>query len=180
MTALCGFHHVGVLTDDLDGFLAFYQTTFGARVVRDTTDGGVRNALIDVGGGLLNVFLVEGTDVLHPDRPGFRSGRLNHYALSVPTLDAFLEIRRRLIEADRSEGSVRDFGSAWSLKFHDPDGFESELVWTINSDRPLTSPPRILTEQEALTTAGLEAVREPPDSAFGLESSSEGARVEDR
>lgn len=170
MTALCGIHHVGVLTDDLDGFLAFYQTTFGAGVVRDTTDDGVRNALIDVGGSLLNVFLVQGADLPAPELRSTRSGRINHYALSVPTPGAFLDIRRRLIEADRSDGSVRDFGSAWSLKFHDPDGFESELVWTIDSGRPLTSPPRILTEQEALTTAGLEPPREPPDSAFEPDS----------
>jgi len=31
-------NHIGVVTDDLDRFLAFYQTTFDAPVVRETSD----------------------------------------------------------------------------------------------------------------------------------------------
>ena len=169
MTVLCGLNHIGVVTDDLDRFLAFYQTTFDAPVVRETSDDGVRNALIDVGGGFLHVFLVAGDNMPHPDWPGSRSGRLNHFALSVPTRDAFLEIRRRLMDAGQSEGVVRNFGAVWSLKYRDPDGFESELIWTVNPHGQLSSPPRILAEQEVLTSAGLEATRKPPDSTCDLD-----------
>jgi catechol 2,3-dioxygenase-like lactoylglutathione lyase family enzyme len=164
MTVLCGLNHIGVLTDDLDRMLAFYQTTFGAPVVRDATDDGVRNALIDVGGGLLNVFQAGG-HAPHPDRPSFQSGRLNHFALSVPTREAFFEIRRRLVDAGRSDGLVRDFGSAWSLKYRDPDEFVCELIWTVDSHGRLSTPPRILADQDELAAAGLEALREPPDLA---------------
>ena len=104
MTALRGLHHVGLLTEDLDRFLAFYQTTFDVRVVRDTNDDGVRNAFIDVGGGFLHVFPVAGIPGPAPYPPRFHSGRLNHFALSVSTRKALLEIRRRLMDAGRSDG----------------------------------------------------------------------------
>jgi catechol 2,3-dioxygenase-like lactoylglutathione lyase family enzyme len=163
MTALHGLHHVGILTDDLDRFLAFYQTTFGARAVRDTTDDGVRNALIDVGGGFLHVFLVAGGNSPRPDLPRFQSGRLNHFALRVPTGNALLEIRRRLMSAGRSDGLVRDFGAVWSLKFRDPAGVDFEVIWTVNQSERLSSPPRILAEQDALTAAEPGAISFSPE-----------------
>jgi catechol 2,3-dioxygenase-like lactoylglutathione lyase family enzyme len=168
VTGLCGLNHVGVVTTDLERFLAFYRTTFDAPTVHDTTDNGVRSALIDVGGSFLQVFAAAGDNTAHPDRPDSRSGRLNHFALSVPTRDAFFEIRRRLMDAGRTEGSVRDFGAAWSLRYHDPDGFESELIWTTDPHARFATPPRILAEPEGLTTARLAALPELPDPEYEL------------
>jgi catechol 2,3-dioxygenase-like lactoylglutathione lyase family enzyme len=160
MTALCGFHHVGVLTDDLDRLLTFYRAVFDARAVRDITEDGVRNALIDVGGGaLLHAFLVADGQATDTGRSRFQRGRLDHLALNAPTRDAFLELRSRLMHAGASDGRVRDFATLWSLKFRDPDGVECEVIWTANPDGWLSSPPRILAQEEIDTLLDPSTVR---------------------
>ena len=92
--------------------------------------------------------MTAGDNTPHPDQPGSRGGRLNHFALSVPTRDAFLQIGRRLMDAGQSQRSVRDCGAGWSLKYHDPDGYESELIWTINPQGRLSTPPGTLPNQK--------------------------------
>jgi len=85
MTALGGFHHVGVLTTDLDRLLAFYRTVFDAEPVVDRIDGGVRSALIDVGGGgFLHAFEVPEGQMPLAGQPKYQRGRLDHLALAAP------------------------------------------------------------------------------------------------
>ena len=42
--------------------------------------------------------------------------------------EAFATIRGRLVEHGASDGTVNDFGGAWSLFFRDPDGLEGEVL----------------------------------------------------
>jgi len=56
----------------------------------------------------------------------FGRGRIDHLGLQAASLDAFEEIRRRLIERGASDEFVTDFGSILSLFFRDPDGLEGE------------------------------------------------------
>lgn len=42
-------------------------------------------------------------------------------------MEAFSEIRRRLIALEATDGFVTDFGSVLSLFFIDPDGLEGEV-----------------------------------------------------
>jgi hypothetical protein len=42
-------------------------------------------------------------------------------------------IRRRLIDAGASDGTVNDFGRVHSLFFRDPDGLEGEVLVAKNS-----------------------------------------------
>jgi catechol 2,3-dioxygenase-like lactoylglutathione lyase family enzyme len=149
MTALAGFHHVAVLTSDLDRLLDFYRRVFDAPAVwLNATAEGVRNALIDVGGGgLLHAFDVPGATAAVPARPRFQRGRLDHIALTAPTREAFLDLRRRVVEAGGGDGRVRDHGPAWSVAFRDPDGMEGEVMWMRDPDAPIRAP-RYLTDRE--------------------------------
>jgi catechol 2,3-dioxygenase-like lactoylglutathione lyase family enzyme len=139
MTVLHGFHHVAVLTDDLDRLLAFYRRVFDAPVVLSGTEDGRRHALIDVGGGgLLHAFEVPDGQMPPADNPRFQRGRLDHLAFHAPTQMAFLELRRRVTEVGATVGRVRDSGTTWSVTFRDPDGTECEVIW-VDPDVPLSS-----------------------------------------
>jgi catechol 2,3-dioxygenase-like lactoylglutathione lyase family enzyme len=139
VTVLSGFHHVAVLTTDMDRLLEFYRTVFDAPTVLDITEDGVRNAFIDVGGGgLLHAVSVAGAQAPQSEKPKFQRGRLDHIALTAPTKAAFLRVQRRVMEAGASDGRVRDLGAGWSLRFRDPDGAEGEVIW-VNPDVPLSS-----------------------------------------
>src|SRR5258708_14000313 len=107
MMALAGFNHVAVLTTDLDRLVAFSRRVFGAEAVYDGTDGGRRHALIDVGGsGLLHALVVAPGEMPPADRPRCQRGRLDHFGVTAPTRECFLELRRRALEADATDGQV--------------------------------------------------------------------------
>jgi catechol 2,3-dioxygenase-like lactoylglutathione lyase family enzyme len=124
-----GFDHVALLTADTDRLHAFYGSVFGAEVVRDDRlpDGG-RLSFVRIGQtSELNVFELPGnTQALQRPRM-FDRGRLDHLGLRASSTDSFREIRRRLMDADASDGFVTDFGPVLSVFFVDPDGLESEV-----------------------------------------------------
>ena len=66
-----------------------------------------------------------------PPAPGtmFQRGRLDHFALSASSEEAFREIHRRLASVAALDGQVRDMRTMWILGFHDPDGFYVEVIW---------------------------------------------------
>lgn len=133
MTLLGGIHHVAIRTPDLDRLLEFYRTVFDASVARDVIEDGARNVLVDVGGGsYLHAFV-------DPDAASSPGGRFDHVALAAPTAAAFLELRDRLLAAGGTDGRVRDFGVAWSLRFRDPDGMNGEVFWVKDPDVPLAA-----------------------------------------
>lgn len=124
-----GFNHVAILTGDTQRFIAFYRDVFGAEV-----DGAV-----DMGGqGLLtfvkvgaqaeiNLFEMRGNTEAQRQTPMFGRGRIDHLGLQAASLDAFEEIRRRLIERGAADEFVTDFGPVLSVFFQDPDGLEGEV-----------------------------------------------------
>ncbi len=59
--------------------------------------------------------------------PMLGRGRLDHLGLQAASLDAFEEIRRRLIDRGAADEFVTDFGPVLSLFFRDPDGLEAEV-----------------------------------------------------
>jgi catechol 2,3-dioxygenase-like lactoylglutathione lyase family enzyme len=125
-------HHMTFLTADMDRLIAFYERIFDARVVLDREDDGLRHAFIEIGPQtVLHPFEVPGVDL--PGRqPIFERGRLDHFALSAASEEAFREIRRRLIAegANATEGGlVTDMGSMLSFSFHDPDDGWHEVMW---------------------------------------------------
>jgi hypothetical protein len=57
----------------------------------------------------------------------FGRGRLDHVGFQATSMDAFEEIRRRLLARGACDEFVTDFGPALSLFFRDPDGLEAEV-----------------------------------------------------
>lgn len=142
MTLVDGAHHITFLTDDMDRLIDFYARVFDAPMTVDMTEEGVRHVFIEVGGGtVLHPFQAVGAPIPPPpEAPGqmFARGRLDHFALSAPSEEAFREVRRRLDAEGASDGRVSDMGNYWILGYFDPDGFYAEVMWrkpgTVDAD----------------------------------------------
>jgi catechol 2,3-dioxygenase-like lactoylglutathione lyase family enzyme len=126
---LDGVNHVAILTNDSDRLHRFYADVFEATVSRDGEEQpGVRLSFVDIGPNTeLNVFEVEGNREAERQVPMFGRGRIDHLGLQAASVDAFDEIRRRLIAVGATDGFVTDFGPILSVFFRDPDGLEGEV-----------------------------------------------------
>jgi catechol 2,3-dioxygenase-like lactoylglutathione lyase family enzyme len=125
---LSGINHVAVLTGDTDRFLEFYGGVFDATSETLEERDGFRLTLVSIGESAeLNVFELPDNTEHRRQRPMFGRGRLDHLALQAASLDAFDEIRNRLVARGATDGFVTDFGHILSLFFRDPDGLEAEV-----------------------------------------------------
>jgi catechol 2,3-dioxygenase-like lactoylglutathione lyase family enzyme len=125
---LDGLNHVAVLTSDSDRLHAFYSEVFEATVAHDFRDGDLRFSIVSIGPHTeFNVFEVVGNAESQRQVPMFGRGRLDHLGLQAASMDAFEEIRRRLLSRGACDEFVTDFGPALSLFFRDPDGLEAEV-----------------------------------------------------
>lgn len=129
---LKGLNHVAVITHDAARLQDFYEDVFEAEVVHDGPEGpagrGVRLSVIKIGDwSELNVFQIEGNTEADRQTPMFGRGRLDHLALQAGSLEAFEEVRRRLMARRAADDFVTDFGPMLSLFFRDPDGLECEV-----------------------------------------------------
>lgn len=125
---LSGINHVAILTADTTRFLDFYGGVFEAthEVLQDSD--GFRLTLVWIGPSAeLNVFQVDGNTEHERQVPMFGRGRLDHLALQAASVEAFDEIRSRLLDRAATDGFVTDFGHILSLFFRDPDGLEAEV-----------------------------------------------------
>ena len=124
-----GFNHVAILTTDTERFVRFYADAFGAEVVgRQAIGEGGRLTLVRVGEeSEINLFEVTGNTEAQRQTPMFGRGRIDHLALQAASVEAFEEIRRRLMASGASDDFVTDFGPVLSLFFRDPDGLEGEV-----------------------------------------------------
>src|SRR5450759_229842 len=104
-----GFHHVATLTKDSERLPSFYREVFDAPVV-------------------VNVFQIEGNTQADHQVPMFGRGRIDHIGLRAPTIEAFEEVRRRLMDRGAANDFVTDFGPVLSVFFTDPDGLEGEVL----------------------------------------------------
>ncbi len=127
---LDGINHVAVLTGDTERLSRFYTEVFDAPPALTIEDQpGFRLSLIDIGGGReLNVFEIGGNTEADRQTPMFGRGRLDHVGLQAASLEAFEEIRRRLIACGAADDFVTDFGPGFSVFFVDPDGLEGEVI----------------------------------------------------
>jgi catechol 2,3-dioxygenase-like lactoylglutathione lyase family enzyme len=124
-----------VMTNDTDAFHAFYREVFDATISQDfEPEPGMRLSMVDIGEGReLNVFQVDSSTTASSDDPMFHRGRLDHIGLQASSLEAFEEIRSRLMARRASDEFVTDFGPVLSVFFVGPDGTEGE-VCVINPD----------------------------------------------
>lgn len=56
----------------------------------------------------------------------FGRGHIDHFGLDVADAKIFEELRRRLVEAGATDGTVTDFGITRNVWFEDPDGMGCE------------------------------------------------------
>jgi len=126
---LDGFNHVAILTADTERFVEFYRDVFGATVLGEQRmgDEGVLT-FVEIGGQReINLFEVRANSEAQRQAPMFGRGRIDHLGLQAASLDAFEEIRRRLVARGAADEFVTDFGPVLSLFFRDPDGLEGEV-----------------------------------------------------
>ena len=129
---LDGVNHIAWLSKDVARLGRFYAEVFDAEVGPTRPHGdapGETMTIIRIGPRTeLNIFTIEGNT--EPDRqtPMWGRGRIDHIGLHAATREAFDIIRERLIATGAADGTVNDFGSAYSMFFRDPDGLEGEVV----------------------------------------------------
>jgi catechol 2,3-dioxygenase-like lactoylglutathione lyase family enzyme len=125
---LDGLNHAALLTQDTDRLHAFYTEVFEATVAHDQRQEQLRFSIVDVGPHTeLNVFELHSGNAVPPQVPMFGRGRLDHIGFQAASLEAFEEIRRRLLARGACDEFVTDFGPVLSLFFCDPDGLEAEV-----------------------------------------------------
>jgi len=126
---LSGFNHVALLTSDTDRLVSFYREVFDAEVDgQQQVNEHVRLTFIRVGEAAeLNVFEVDGNTEAERQTPMFGRGRIDHLGLQASSVQAFEEIRDRLMARGAADGFVTDFGPILSVFFRDPDGLEGEV-----------------------------------------------------
>ena len=126
---LNGVNHVAILTNDTERFVRFYREMFEAEVLGSQEMGG-EGLLTFVRIGEeseINLFEVHGNAEAERQVPMFGRGRIDHLGLQAASIDAFDEIRQRLIRSGACDEFVTDFGPVLSLFFRDPDGLEGEV-----------------------------------------------------
>src|SRR5262249_43253069 len=144
---LDGFNHVAILTKDTKRLHAFYEEVFDATVPRngpETPEGSdVRLSVVHVGPhSELNVFEIAGNEEADRQTPMFGRGRIDHLALQADSLDAFENIRDRLVARGASDGFVTDFGPILSVCSRDAGGLECEVcVETPDAQPGVSHPP---------------------------------------
>lgn len=140
---LNGINHVAVLTGDTDRLVSFYGDVFDATMTTLQSSEGFRVTAIWLGPSAeLNVFEIQGNHEHERQVPMFGRGRLDHMALEAASLEAFDEIRERLLAREATDGFVTDFGHMLSLFFRDPDGLECEVCVANPDAKPgLHNPP---------------------------------------
>lgn len=126
---LDGFNHVAVITQDTERFHSFYREVFGAEVMGGMDMGAEgRLSFVRIGDEAeFNVFELRADAGTPPQTPMFGRGRIDHLGLQAASLEAFEEIRRRLMARGAADTFVTDFGPVLSLFFRDPDGLEGEV-----------------------------------------------------
>ena len=129
---LDGVDHVACLTHDPARLGAFYAAVFDAEIgptQRHGQEGEETMTVMRIGPHTeLNVFTIPSSDEADRQTPMWHRGRLDHLGLRASSYDTFTTIRDRLIAEGASDGTVTDFGSAWSMFFRDPDGLEGEVL----------------------------------------------------
>lgn len=129
---LDGVNHIAWISKDVARLGAFYAEVFDAEVGPTRPHGedpGETMTVIRIGPHThLNIVTIEGNT--EPDRqtPMWGRGRVDHFGLQAASSEAFETIRQRLIDHGASDGTVNDFGAAYSVFFRDPDGLEGEVL----------------------------------------------------
>jgi catechol 2,3-dioxygenase-like lactoylglutathione lyase family enzyme len=127
---LDGVNHIAWISKDVGRLGRFYEQVFDAVVGPTRGHGpGETMTVIDIGPATqLNIFVIDGNAEADRQTPMWGRGRIDHIGLAAASHEAFAVIRNRLVESGASDGTVNDFGGAFSIFFRDPDGLEGEVL----------------------------------------------------
>jgi catechol 2,3-dioxygenase-like lactoylglutathione lyase family enzyme len=127
-TSISGVNHIALVSGDIDRLADFYESVFGAEIVA-RSDGVPRKCVIRVTHRThFHLFEVGPERASKPGDDAFDPGSINHFALEARDGDAFVEVRARLMAADRSDGSVHEVADLYTTVATDPDGLFIEWV----------------------------------------------------
>jgi catechol 2,3-dioxygenase-like lactoylglutathione lyase family enzyme len=138
-----GFHHVALVTPDLERTRAFYRDVLGMDVGDVLVGGGVlpaRHCFVRPGRDAatwgLHFFEHAGTTIARvaPDaarlrEAGFAAGALQHVAFALPDAGAAEALRVRLAAAGVEATPTGRVGPLANLLFFDPHGLLLEATW---------------------------------------------------
>lgn len=136
-----GFHHVAVVTADLDATIAFYEGVLGMRVgeviQRNALGTSVRHCFIRPGvGETWGMHFFEQPDarlteppVALEDRLASAAAGLQHIAFALPDEAAGIALRERLAEHAVQMTPIGDVGGVRNTLFLDNNGMLLEAAW---------------------------------------------------
>ena len=135
-----GFHHVALVTPDLDATIGFYGEVLGMRVgdVFAATERQGRHCFIKPGDvetlGLHFFELREARVFPYPEtfeRFAFVPGALQHVAFALPDEAAAMALRRRLEGFGVEATPTTNLGSISNMLFRDNNGMLLEATWPV-------------------------------------------------
>jgi catechol 2,3-dioxygenase-like lactoylglutathione lyase family enzyme len=133
-----GFHHVALVTPDLDATIRFYGDVLGMRVgeVVAATEQQGRHCFIKPGDtetwGLHYFELTNARIFAYPEtfeRFAFVPGALQHVAFALPDEGSAHSLRRRLAAAGVEVTDITDLGPISNMLFRDNNGLLLEATW---------------------------------------------------
>ena len=133
-----GFHHIAIVTPDLDATIAFYTEVLGMEItgIFPATDRNGRHCFIKPGTSEawgLHVFEQADAHIFqYPDgmpRFAFIPGALQHIAFALPDLAAARALRERLAAFGIATTEIGDLGLVQNMLFRDNSGILLEATW---------------------------------------------------
>lgn len=136
-----GFHHIALVTPDLDATIDFYRDVLGMKVLftLPATDINGRHAAILPGEGFLGLHFFEQPDAKLFTPPDLKTmywlpGALHHISFALPDKAAGLALRERLQSHGIAMTEVMlQGGIVYNMLFQDNNGMLLEAAWPIDA-----------------------------------------------
>ena len=133
-----GFHHIALVTTDLDATIAFYTEVLGMQLTKlfPASDRNGRHCFIKPGATDswgLHIFEQADAQIFpYPEgmqRFSFVPGALQHIAFALPDLAAAHALRERLADHGIATTGIGDLGPVQNMLFRDNSGILLEATW---------------------------------------------------
>ena len=119
-------HHTHIFASDIEATLAFWRDMFGAQILFDMEIAGVRNVMMAVGSGRINIYD-------QPPREG-RCGAYHHLGIQTDDLDVLVEHMKG--QGFRFQGQIRERGYLRYIMAMAPDNILVEIFQALPEKAP--------------------------------------------